>query len=166
MAEYQTRRVLDVTTDSQSVCKRLNRSSLAVTSMDIFERFENTKDCVAPFWVDSHMEEKEFKAKFSEQHEWRRLLNAHVDDLVGKRANHERNIPEEVEMRARDAVSRQVNKILASTVQALLGYDHDQGALIQWVEKPGTTSSQKPAQPQGSTALSKKNHENQQKNAT
>ena len=36
-----------------------------------------------------------------------------------------------------DAVARQINKLLAERVQALLSYDKDQGPLVRWVEKPG-----------------------------
>ena len=33
--------------------------------------------------------------------------------------------------------ARQINKLLAERVQALLSYDKDQGPLVRWVEKPG-----------------------------
>ena len=57
---------------------------------------------------------------------------------VGKRANQERNLTLEVGIKARDAVARQINKLLAERVQALLSYDKDQGPLVRWVErKPG-----------------------------
>ena len=42
----------------------------------------------------------------------------------------------EVGIKARDAVARQINKLLAERVQALLSYDKDQGPLVRWVEKP------------------------------
>ena len=119
--------MLDVTTDSQSVCKRLRKQSLCGTSMDLFERFEETQRFIDPFWVNSHMAEQEFKTKFGEQNHWRRILNALVDEEVGKRANQERNLPLEVGIKAKDAVARQINKLLAERVQALLSYDKDQG---------------------------------------
>ena len=34
-------------------------------------------------------------------------------------------------------MARQINKLLAERVQALLSYDKDQGPLVRWVEKPG-----------------------------
>ena len=46
-------------------------------------------------------------------------------------------MPLEVGIKAKDAVARQVNKLLAERVQALLSYDKDQGPLVRWVEKPG-----------------------------
>ena len=58
-----------------------------------------------------------------------------VDKLVGHRAQSERNVAKETEIKARDAVSRQVNGLLAKRVQALLEYDADQGPTVQWVEK-------------------------------
>ena len=137
VAEYQQTKMLDVTTDSQSVCKRLRKQRLCGTSMDLFERFEETQRFIDPFWVNSHMAEQEFKTKFGEQNHWRRILNALVDEEVGKRANQERNLPLEVGIKAKDAVARQVNKLLAERVQALLSYDKDQGPLVRWVEKPG-----------------------------
>ena len=137
VAEYQQTKMLDVTTDSQSVCKRLRKQRLCGTSMDLFERFEETQRFIDPFWVNSHMAEQEFKTKFGEQNHWRRILNALVDEEVGKRANQERKLTLEVGIKARDAVARQINKLLAERVQALLSYDKDQGPLVRWVEKPG-----------------------------
>ena len=61
VAEYQQTKMLDVTTDSQSVCKRLRKQRLCGTSMDLFERFEETQRFIDPFWVNSHMAEQEFK---------------------------------------------------------------------------------------------------------
>ena len=84
VAEYQQTKMLDVTTDSQSVCKRLRKQRLCGTSMDLFERFEETQRFIDPFWVNSHMAEQEFKTKFGEQNHWRRILNALVDEEVGK----------------------------------------------------------------------------------
>ncbi len=143
VSEYQQGMVLDVTTDSQSVCKRLQRKSLKGASMDLFERFESTRDFIEPFWINSHMEKEPFKAKFGEQHEWRRLLNAEADKLVGLRAHQDRNVELERDIRARDAVSRQVNGLLAKRVQALLDYDKDQGPQVVWVEKGQRQASPK-----------------------
>ena len=66
-----------------------------------------------PFGSTANMAEQEFKTKFGEQNHWRRILNALVDEEVGKRANQERNLPLEVGIKAKDAVARQVNKLLA-----------------------------------------------------
>ena len=60
-----------------------------------------------------------------------------MDAEVGKRANQERNLTLEVGIKAKDAVARQIDKLLAERVQALLSYDKDQGPLVRWVEKPG-----------------------------
>ena len=49
VAEYQQTKMLDVTTDSQSVCKRLRKQRLCGTSMDLFERFEKPSASLTPF---------------------------------------------------------------------------------------------------------------------
>ena len=135
VAEYQRQQVLDVTTDCQAVYKRLQRKSLKGASMDIFERFESSREFIQPLWINSHSEKEPFASKFGAQQEWRRLINVEVDKLVGHRAQSERNVAKEKEIKARDAVSRQVNGLLAKRVQALLEYDADQGPTVQWVEK-------------------------------
>ena len=135
VAEYQRQQVLDVTTDCQAVYKRLQRKSLKGASMDIFERFESSREFIQPLWINSHLEKEPFASKFGAQQEWRRLINVEVDKLVGHRAQSERNVAKENEIKARDAVSRQVNGLLAKRVQALLEYDADQGPTVQWVEK-------------------------------
>ena len=157
VAEYQEDHVLDVTTDSQSVCKRLNRKSLKGASMDLFDRFTSTKNQIDPCWVNSHLTKNEFETKFSANQEWIRILNAKADDLVGRRAQKERNIPEEIEIKARDAVARQVNTLLASRVEALLGYDLDQGPQVQWLEKPRKQSGPKVTQKKSGKENHKKN---------
>ena len=128
VAEYQRQQVLDVTTDCQAVYKRLQRKSLKGASMDIFERFESSREFIQPLWINSHLEKEPFASKFGAQQEWRRLINVEVDKLVGHRAQRERNVAKDKEIKARDAVSRQVNGLLAKRVQALLEYDADQGA--------------------------------------
>ena len=148
VAEFQQQQELDVTTDCQGVYKRLQRKSLKGASMDIFARFESSRDFIKPFWINSHLEKEPFASKFGEQNEWRRLINVEVDKLVGQRAQGDRNVAQEKEIKARDAVSRQVNGLLAKRVQALLEYDADQGPTVQWVEKgnknPGPTNQQRP----------------------
>ena len=148
VAEFQQQQELDVTTDCQGVYKRLQRKSLKGASMDIFERFESSRDFIKPVWINSHLGKEPFASKFGEQNEWRRLINVEADKLVGQRAQVDRNIAKEKEIKARDAVSRQVNGLLAKRVQALLEYDADQGPTVQWVEKgdknPGPTSLQRP----------------------
>ena len=119
VAEFQQQHVLDVTTDSQSVCKRLQKKTLKGASMDLFERFEITKEFVDPFWINSHMDQDGFKAKFGEHLEWRRKLNEAADQLVGERARQERNIEAERDIKAKDAVARQINGLVAKRVQAL-----------------------------------------------
>ena len=91
--------------------------------MDIFERFESSREFIQPLWINSHLEKEPFASKFGAQQEWRRLINVEVDKLVGHRAQSERNVAKEKEIKARDAVSRQVNGLLAKRVQALLEYD-------------------------------------------
>ena len=103
--------------------------------MDIFERFESSREFIQPLWINSHLEKEPFASKFGAQQEWRRLINVEVDKLVGHRAQSERNVAKEKEIKARDAVCRQVNGLLAKRVQALLEYDADQGPTVQWVEK-------------------------------
>ena len=136
VAEFQQQHVLDVTTDSQSVCKRLQKKTLKGASMDLFERFEITKEFVDPFWINSHMDQDRFKAKFGEHLEWRRKLNEAADQLVGERARQERNIEAERDIKAKDAVARQINGLVAKRVQALKEYDKDQGPQVEWMEKP------------------------------
>ena len=65
---------------------------------------------------------------------WRRLINVEVDNWSATELK-ESAMSLKKEIKARDAVSRQVNGLLAKRVQALLEYDADQGPTVQWVEK-------------------------------
>ena len=67
VAEYQRQQVLDVTTDCQAVYKRLQRKSLKGASMDIFERFESSREFIQPLWINSHLEKEPFASKFGAQ---------------------------------------------------------------------------------------------------
>ena len=105
--------------------------------MDLFERFEETQRFIDPFWVNSHMAEQEFKTKFGEQNHWRRILNALVDEEVGKRANQERNLHWKLESRPKKRWRGRLTSCLLKGCKPLLSYDKDQGPLVRWVEKPG-----------------------------
>ena len=104
--------MLDVTTDSQSVCKRLRKQRLCGTSMDLFERFEETQRFIDPFWVNSHMAEQEFKPN---------LVNKTIGDASSMPGGcggwQKSQSGKELDIgswnQGKDAVARQINKLLA-----------------------------------------------------
>ena len=99
-----------------SLCVRGLRKQRLCGTFDgpCFERFEETQCFIDPFWVKQpHGGTRVQKPNLVNKNHWRRILNALVDEKVGKRANQERNLTLEVGIKAKDAVARQINKLLA-----------------------------------------------------
>ena len=81
-------------------------------------------------WVPSHLTAKQFGEQVGQGQDWRRVINAEVDQLVGARAK--KLVPERGEeaLGKADTLVASVAGFLGRRMQALWSYDKDQGPQV------------------------------------
>ena len=104
----QTAEQADITLDCKGVRTLILSLKQSATSMDLLQ------------------------AKFGKENWWRHCANQLLDDLVGKTAEAGRNLTWEKQLRARDAVQMQVNRMLMKRMAAILEYDEDTGPQVKY----------------------------------
>eukprot|EP00439_Symbiodinium_sp_Y106_P081915 s1629_g21.t1 len=78
-------------------------------------------------WVPSHLTESQFRDKVGPNQDWRRVINAEMDQLVGDRALSLLPAGCQAALEKRDALATSVACFLGRRMQALWSYDKDQG---------------------------------------
>ena len=92
-------------------------------------------------WVPSHLTESQFRDKVGPNQNWRRVINAEVDQLVGDRALS--LLPEgcQAALEKRDTLATSMACFLGRRMQALWSYDKDQGPQVLFPRTPPHRSS-------------------------
>ena len=92
-------------------------------------------------WVPSHLTESQFRDKVGPNQDWRRVINAEMDQLVGDRALSLLPAGCQAALEKRDALATSVACFLGRRMQALWSYDKDQGPQVLFPRTPKTAES-------------------------
>ncbi|CAE7941044.1 unnamed protein product [Symbiodinium necroappetens] len=134
---------IDVTLDAKGV-KQLAERAPRWKSEDLFQPVRAEMDRVSLTWINSHLTEKEYIAKFGAASLWRWQANEEVDRLVQNRANERRDLAWEQKVLIKDEVVIRVNSLLAQRTAAMFQYDRLDGPQVVYPDsKEDNTPSQK-----------------------
>ncbi|CAE7419135.1 unnamed protein product, partial [Symbiodinium sp. CCMP2456] len=100
-------------------------------------------DRVSLTWINSHLTEDEYSAKFGADSLWRWQANAEVDRLVQNRANERRDLAWEQGVLIKDEVVIRVNALLAQRTAEMFQYDQHEGPQVVY---PDSNDGNKPPQ--------------------
>ncbi|CAE7227892.1 unnamed protein product [Symbiodinium sp. CCMP2456] len=81
-------------------------------------------------WVPSHLNADQFRDKLGPGQDWRRIINDEVDRLVGARVGEIYSKPREKDLLRADQLAESVALFLGRRMEALIGYDKDQGPQV------------------------------------
>ena len=136
----------DVTSDCKgAVARSRTGCNIKGRNLDIFGTAPT--EHLDLHWVPSHLTESQFRDKVGPNQDWRRVINAEVDQLVGERALS--LLPEgcQAALEKRDSLATSVACFLGRRMQALWSYDKDQGPQVLFpgpaktVDSTGTSGS-------------------------
>ncbi|CAE7245871.1 unnamed protein product [Symbiodinium sp. CCMP2456] len=133
---------IEVALDAKGV-KQLAERAARWKSEDLFQPVRAEMHRVTLTWINSHLTEQEYIAKFGADSLWRWQANEEVDRLVQNRANERREAWEQAVL-IKDEVVIRVNSLLARRTAAMFQYDRLDGPQVVYPDsKDDNTPSQK-----------------------